>query len=100
MRTGGSAGSMTPRLSTTSNLPVVRLGDVHVHPHVVLAGHHLGRTARALGDPRVVERLRSTSSCSSEPASSTAASQSFRPRYMPEHALPAVNLALPGKRSS
>ena len=37
-----------------------------------------------------------TSSWSSEPASLTAASQSFMPRYMPEHALPPVNSALPG----
>ena len=36
-----------------------------------------------------------TSSCFSEPASFTAASQSLRPRYRPEHALPAVNLASP-----
>jgi len=35
------------------------LGDVHVHPNVMLAGHHLGRTARALGDLGVVERLMS-----------------------------------------
>ena len=41
-----------------------------------------------------------TSSCRSEPASLTAASQSFSPRYMPEHALPAVNIALPGNRAS
>ena len=35
---------------------VARLGDVHVHAHVVLAGHHRRRAARALGDLRVVER--------------------------------------------
>ena len=38
-----------------------------------------------------------TSSWSSEPASFTAASQSLSPRYMPVHALPAVNFASPGK---
>src|SRR5664279_3527476 len=41
-----------------------------------------------------------TSSCLSDPASVTAACQSFRPRYMPVLALPAVNLALPGKSRS
>ena len=35
---------------------VARLADVHVHAHVVLAGHHRRGPARALGDPRVVER--------------------------------------------
>ena len=37
-----------------------------------------------------------TSSWSSDPASFTAASQSLSARYVPEHALPAVNIALPG----
>src|SRR5271165_4440177 len=32
------------------------LSDVDVHPHVVLAGHHLRRAARAVSDLRVVER--------------------------------------------
>ena len=41
-----------------------------------------------------------TSAWSSEPASRTAASQSFSPRYSPVHALPAVKMAAPGKRSS
>lgn len=31
-------------------------GDVYVHPHVVLARNHLGRTARTLCDPCVVQR--------------------------------------------
>ena len=31
-------------------------GDVHVHPHVVLARHHLGGASRTLRDPGVVER--------------------------------------------
>ena len=31
--------------------------DVHVHPHVVLPGHHLGGPSRALLDPGVVESL-------------------------------------------
>ena len=30
-------------------------GDVHVHPHVVLTGHHLGGASRALRDPGVVQ---------------------------------------------
>src|SRR3954470_22041225 len=37
--------------------PVVRLGDVHVQAQVVLARHHLGRTARSVRDGGVVERL-------------------------------------------
>src|SRR3954471_25046630 len=32
------------------------LGDVHVHAHVVLAGHHLRRAAGAIGYLRMVER--------------------------------------------
>ena len=48
---------MAPRLFTISNFPLLRLGDVHVHANVVLAGHHFGRTARPFGDPGVVERL-------------------------------------------
>ena len=32
------------------------LGDVHVHANMMLAGHHLGRAARAFGDPGMVER--------------------------------------------
>src|SRR6476659_2514536 len=32
------------------------LGDVHVHAHVVLAGHHCRRPARPFADVRVVER--------------------------------------------
>ena len=36
---------------------VVHLGDVHVHPNMVLARHHLCRPARPLGDLRVVESL-------------------------------------------
>jgi hypothetical protein len=32
------------------------LDDVHVHAHVVLAGHHRRRPARTLVDVRVAER--------------------------------------------
>lgn len=32
------------------------LGDVHVHPGVMLARHHLGRSAWAVGGPGVIER--------------------------------------------
>src|SRR5689334_13420332 len=31
-------------------------GDVHVQAHVVLSGHHLGRTSRALCDAGVIQR--------------------------------------------
>ena len=31
-------------------------GDVHVHPHVALAGDHLRGASRTLGDPSMVER--------------------------------------------
>src|SRR3954453_6190189 len=37
--------------------PVVRLGDVHVQAQVVLARHHLRRTAGTVRDGGVVERL-------------------------------------------
>ena len=33
-----------------------RLGDVHVHPHVVLAGSHLGRAARTFEDAGMIQR--------------------------------------------
>ena len=41
-----------------------------------------------------------TSAWSSDPASFTAASQSLSARYVPVHALPAVNIALPGNSPS
>ena len=86
---------MTPRFLTILKWPLLRLGDVHVHSNVMLTGHHFSGTARSLGDLCVVQRLDDIVLLS-EPASFTAASQSLRPRYRPEHALPAVNLALPG----
>ena len=35
--------------------PGARLGDVHVHPHVMLAWHHGGRTAGAFDDLGVIQ---------------------------------------------
>src|SRR5438105_2454807 len=35
---------------------VLRLGDIHVHADVVLAGNHFRWTARPLGDPCVIKR--------------------------------------------
>jgi hypothetical protein len=34
----------------------LRARDVHVHSHVVLTGHHLGRPSGAVLDPGVIER--------------------------------------------
>ena len=47
---------MAPRLFDDLETAVLCLGDVHVHADVVLAGNHFRRTARALGDPCVIER--------------------------------------------
>src|ERR1700691_2700947 len=57
-------------------MAVVGLGDVRVHANVMLTGHHFSRTAR----PSAILAWSSaliTSSCLREPASFTAASQSF-----------------------
>ena len=86
---------MWPRFSTTLNAPCAGLGDVHVHPHVVLAGHHLGRTARALRDARVVERLDDVVGVERAGLVDGRLPE-LEARYVPVHALPAVNIALPG----
>src|SRR5476649_172769 len=46
-----------PQVLDDLEVAVSRLGDVHVHPNVVLAGHHLGRTVGSVGDRCVIERL-------------------------------------------
>ena len=54
--TSHSFGSMWPRFFDHLERAALGLGDVHVHPHVVLARHHLGRAPGALRDAGVVER--------------------------------------------
>ena len=43
-----------PQALDDLQITVARLGDVHVHSNMMLAGHHFRRTTRALGDLCVV----------------------------------------------
>ena len=76
-------------------LAVARLGDVHVHAHVMLAGHHLCGAAGPLRDRRVIERPNDRIPLERAGLDD----RGFKPRYIPVQALPAGNCASPGKRS-
>src|SRR5262249_6340379 len=45
-----------PEILGDLEMTIAGLADVHVHANMMLAGHHLGRPARALGDLGVFER--------------------------------------------
>ena len=51
----GLVGVDDPQALDDPDRAVADLGDVHVHPHVVLAGDHLRRAAGADGDLGVVQ---------------------------------------------